>query len=172
MGTQSHSLNVFCSSCQSQLGFFNFRAAAVTLLKWQVSCKSASGILPDVSECLAATISSSKSRSGSSKSLILPIAGTPEKANHVVHIWVLNSVGIIYSSSAVQGCTSAMRVFYQLISQEQADKMLEEFTCNAQEINFPATAINEVVRRLEESNLLLPSEEQRYKEWKVGLLKI
>jgi ubiquitin-protein ligase E3 D len=171
VATQSHSLNIFCSSCQTQLGFFNFRAAAVALLKWQVSCKSASGILPNVSECLAATISSTISRSGSAKSVIIPVAGSPEKADQVIHIWVLLSRGIVYSSSAVEGSTPALRLFYQLISQEEADKMLEGMTCDAQEISFPVTAIEEVIRRLEESNKLLPDSERRFGKWKVGLLK-
>lgn len=170
METQSHSPNVFCSSCKTQLGFFNFRTSAVTFLKWQVSCNSASRTLPDVSKCLSATITATISRSGSSKSLITPIVGTPEKVNQVIHIWVLNS-GIVYSSSAVGECTPAIKLLYQLISQEQADKMLEEITCDAQEINLPATAIDDVIRHLEESNLLLPSSERRLKDWKVGLLK-
>ncbi|KAK4451461.1 nipped-B-like protein A [Podospora aff. communis PSN243] len=169
--TQSHSLNVFCSSCQTQLGFFNFRAAAVTLLKWQVSCKSASGILPNVSECLAATLSSTISRSGSAKSIIIPVLGSPEKADQVIHIWVLLSRGIIYSCSAIEGCTPALRLFYRLIGQEEADRMLEGMTCDAQEINLPVTAINEVIRQLEKSNKLLPDSERSFKNWKVGLLK-
>jgi len=171
METQSHSLNIFCSSCQTQLGFFNFRAAAVTLLKWQVSCKSASGILPNVSECLAATISSTISRSGSAKSVIIPVAGSPEKADQVIHIWVLLSRGIVYSSSAIEGSIPALRLFYRLISQEEADKMLEGMTCDAQEINLPVTAIKQVIHHLEESNKLLPSSERNFKNWKVGLLK-
>ncbi|KAK0656834.1 ubiquitin-conjugating enzyme E2-binding protein [Cercophora newfieldiana] len=171
METQSHSLNVFCSSCQTQLGFFNFRAAAVTLLKWQVSCKSASGILPDVSECLAATISSTIARSGSSKSLIIPVAGSSEKADQVIHVWVMLSRGIVYSTSAVEGCTPAIKLFYQLISQEEADKMLEEIMCDAQEINLPVSGIKDVIGHLEDSNILLPASERRFKDWKVGLLK-
>lgn len=171
METQSRSLNVFCSSCQTQLGFFNFRAAAVTLLKWQVSCKSTSGVLPDVSECLAATISSTIARSGSSKSLIIPVAGTSERAEQVIHVWVLLSRGIVYSSTMIEGYTSAIRLFYQLISPEEADKMLEEINCDAQEINLPVNAIKDVIYQLEESSKVLPISERNFKGWNVGLLK-
>lgn len=84
-------------------------------------------------------------------------------------MWVLNS-GIVYSSSAATRPTPAVKLLYQLISQEQADRMLEGMNCDAQEINLPATAIGEVIQHLDESNLLLPDKERALREWKVGLL--
>lgn len=169
METQSRSLNIFCSSCHAQLGYFNFRIAAVTLLKWQVSCKSASKALPGIPECLAATLLSTISRSGSSKSLITPRADAEDTTAPVIRIWVLNS-GIVYSSSAVAQPTPAIKLLYQLISQEEADRLLEGMNCDAQEINLPPKAIGEVIQHLDESNLLLPSKERTLREWKVGLL--
>ncbi|KAK1758256.1 ubiquitin-conjugating enzyme E2-binding protein [Echria macrotheca] len=167
---QSRSLNIFCSSCRAQLGFFNFRTAAVTLLKWQISCKSASGILPGIPECLAATLTSTISRSGSAKSLITPIPDSQEKSDQAIHIWVLNS-GIVYSSSAISQSTPAIKLLYKEIGREQADRMLEDLNCDAQEINLPAKAISSVLDHLDESNMMLPSTERALKGWKVGLLK-
>jgi ubiquitin-protein ligase E3 D len=97
------------------------------------------------------------------------MSSTEDKADQVIHIWVLNG-GIIYSSSGVPKATPAIKLLYQLITPEQADKMLEGLTCDAQEISLPASAMEDVVQHLEESNLLLPGSERRLKDWKVGLL--
>ncbi|KAK4181187.1 ubiquitin-conjugating enzyme E2-binding protein [Triangularia setosa] len=168
--TNTRSLNVLCSSCHSQLGFYVFRTAAVTLLKWQVSCKSISGSAPGITECLAATIISTISRSASSKSLIMPINETESEGKQIViYAWVFNA-NIVYSSSNGANGTPAIKLLYQRISREEADKMLEEVTCEAQEINLPAMGIERVVEHLEESNGLLPEKERVFKEWRVGLL--
>ncbi|KAK5655423.1 hypothetical protein OQA88_5694 [Cercophora sp. LCS_1] len=169
METQSRSLNVFCSSCQSQLGFYNFRTVAVTLLKWQVSCEAKSGAVPGTPECLAATLISTIARSASSKSLITPFADNRNESDQVIHIWVLNS-SIIYSSSAVTDAVPAIKLLYRLIRREEADRMLGDLNCDSQEINLPLEAINGVVSHLDAANLLLPSTERSMKGWKVGLL--
>ncbi|VBB73344.1 Putative protein of unknown function [Podospora comata] len=168
--TNNRSLNVFCSSCHSQLGFYVFRTSAVTLLKWQVSCKSASGSAPGITECLAATIISTISRSASSKSLIMPINETESEVKQtVIYAWVLNA-NIVYSSSNGALGRPAIKLLYQKIPREEADKMLEAVTCEAQEINLPAIAIEKVVEHLDESNWLLPEKERVFREWRVGLL--
>ncbi|KAK3363085.1 ubiquitin-conjugating enzyme E2-binding protein [Lasiosphaeria hispida] len=176
---ESRNLNVCCNSCHAQLGFFNFRTAAVTLLKWQVSSRSTSTSFPGIPECLAATLISTISRSGSSKSLITPIpestaamatASARTSTNQAIHIWVLNS-GIVYSSSGTAQCTPAVKLLYRLISQDEADRMLGGVTCEAQEVNLPRMAISEAIRCLDDSNLLLPSTERVFKEWRVGLLR-
>ncbi|KAK3951013.1 ubiquitin-conjugating enzyme E2-binding protein [Pseudoneurospora amorphoporcata] len=184
--SQIRSLNVFCPSCQAQLGFYNFRTAAVTLLKWQISCNSFSNLSPGLEECLAATLISTIARSGSSKSLLLPItetiATTEEDGvgkDKVVHIWVLNS-GIVYASSATEAAAtrpgagrgiSAIKLLYRLVSREEADRMLDSLTGDAQEVNIPVKAIKEVLQHLDRSNCLLPTAERVFKEWKVGLLR-
>lgn len=168
--TKAPSLNIFCLSCREQLGFFNYRAAAVTLLKWQVSCKSKHGTLPGVEECLSAAIISTISRSGSSKSLICPMTTIGGNAEKAIHIWVLNS-GIVYSSSLRSGQTPAIKLLYRLIDHGEAERLLEEMTCDTQEINLPSEAIGQVILHLDSSNLLLPSSERTLKEWKVGLLQ-
>lgn len=177
---------MFCSSCQAQLGFYNFRTAAVTLLKWQISCDSVSNLSPGLEECLAATLISTIARSGSSKSLLLPItetlATTEEDGvgkDKVVHIWVLNS-SIVYASSATEATatrpgagsgTLAIKLLYRLVPREEADRMLDSLIGDAQEVNLPVKAINEVFRHLDRSNSLLPTTERVFKEWKVGLLR-
>ncbi|KAK3694079.1 ubiquitin-conjugating enzyme E2-binding protein [Podospora appendiculata] len=171
LGSKTRALNVFCSSCQSQLGFFNFRTAAIALSKWQLSCKSISEASPGISECLATTLIATISRSGSSKSLIMSISesAAESSADTVIHIWVLNS-SIVYSSTATARCTPAVKLLYRLIQRDEADRMLEVVSCDAQEINLPAKALGDVVRLLDESNGLLPVAERVFKEWKVGLL--
>lgn len=64
----------------------------------------------------------------------------------------------------------AIKLLYRLLPREEADRMLEGVTCDAQEINLPSTALGEVVHLLDESNMLLPVSERVFKEWKVGLL--
>ncbi|KAL2127350.1 hypothetical protein VTI74DRAFT_10879 [Chaetomium olivicolor] len=173
--TQPHNLNVFCTPCHAHLGFFNFRTSAVTLLKWQISCPSTSGVVPSIPECLAATLISTMARSGSSKSLIMPIAETilgSSDEQSAIHIWVLNS-SIVYASSSSSGDarpTPAVKLLYRRITNEEADKMLEAVSCDSQEINLPAQALDEVLLRLDESNVLLPPTERMFKGWKVGLL--
>ncbi|KAK4189012.1 ubiquitin-conjugating enzyme E2-binding protein [Podospora australis] len=175
-GSKHRSLNAFCSSCHTQLGFFVFRTAAVTLFKWQISVKpNRSSASPDVAQCLSATIISTIARSASSKSLIVPIEETTttvetKLAQPVIYAWVLNN-NIIYSSSSSRTSTKAIKLLYKLVSQEDADKMLEAVTCEAQELNLPAQAIETIVQQLDRSNLLLPTTERIFKgEWKVGLL--
>jgi len=172
---KTRNLNVFCSACHGQLGFFNDRAHAVTLLKWQISCTSTSGIIPGIPECLAATLISTIARSGSSKSLITPLPETVREneeqggVRNAIHVWVLNN-SIVCSSSTVERPMPAIKLLYRPIPREDADKMLEAVTCEAQEINLPAHAVDDVIRGLDESNALLPPTERMLKEWKVGLL--
>ncbi|KAK4127069.1 hypothetical protein N657DRAFT_565391 [Parathielavia appendiculata] len=164
------------SDCQNvTLGFFDFRAVALTLLKWQIACASASCVAPGIPECLAATIVSTISRCGAAKSLITPLPETIRAgeehgvARGAIHIWVLNS-SIVYSSNGTSRITPAIKLLYRPISRGEAHKMLEEINCDAQEINLPAQAIGKVVHHLEESNALLPPTERLFKEWRVGLL--
>ena len=157
------------------MGFFNFRTAAVTLLKWQITCRSISQAVPGIQECLAATLISTMARSGSSKSLITPIPETINESEgkagvqKAIHIWVLNS-GIVYSSSGAPQRTPAIKLLYRQIPREEADKMMEAITCDSQELNLPVQALGEIIQHLDESNTLLPPTERVFKEWKVGLL--
>lgn len=95
------------------------------------------------------------------------IGGNAEKA---IHIWVLNS-GIVYSSSLRSGQMPAIKLLYRLIDHGEAERLLEEMTCDSQEINLPSEAIGQVILHLDSSNLLLPSSERTLKEWRAGLLQ-
>ncbi|KAK4224556.1 ubiquitin-conjugating enzyme E2-binding protein [Podospora fimiseda] len=175
-GEGKRHLNVFCTSCRRQIGFYVFRSAGVTLHKWQIFCKSKSGASPRISECLASTIISTTARTGCSKSLIMPIDGNIGQTDGnkleqtTIHIWVMNNNIIYTSNGTTDRSTWAIKLFYRLIPRAEADKMLEKITQEAQEINLPPQAIHEVVQHLEASNILLPLSGRDFKEWKVGLL--
>ncbi|EFX04749.1 snf2 family helicase [Grosmannia clavigera kw1407] len=133
------SLNIFCASCRVQIGYFNFRMLSVTLFKWQVHCDTEATLQPALSECLAATLMATISRSGSSKSLIMPIydmlplAGlTSEErafAAQTLYVWVLNSN-----------------------IRAEADAILEKLNSDVQEINLPEGSIQAIIGELEDSN--------------------
>ncbi|KAK3985955.1 ubiquitin-conjugating enzyme E2-binding protein [Cladorrhinum sp. PSN332] len=170
-GGAKRTLNVFCASCRTQLGFYVFRSAGVTLHKWQISCRSKSGVSPGMPECLASTIISTTARSGSSKSLIMPIDRATAQTDpstikqSAIHIWVMNN-NIVYTSSSIPDRSiPAIKLFYRLISRVEADQMLDKVDQEAQEINLPPEAIDEVVRHLEASNSLLPVSGREFKEW-------
>lgn len=80
----------------------------------------------------------------------------------------------MFSSSAAPGAnaqgTPAIKLLYRLVSQGEAEKLLEDVSGDSQEINLPSAALGEVIRLLDTSNLLLPGPERRFKEWKVALL--
>lgn len=100
---------------------------------------------------------------------------TDSKANtsvqDAIRVWVLNANIAYSSSSGVRAqSTPAIKLLYQPITQEEADRILESVTCDAQEITLPVQALSEVVRHLDESNALLPPSERIFKGWKVGLL--
>ncbi|KAL2266625.1 hypothetical protein VTJ83DRAFT_5977 [Remersonia thermophila] len=174
-GGPSRNPNVFCSSCHAQLGLFNVRASAVTLLKWQVLCRSASGSVPTAPECLAASLIASAARSGSSKSLVTPLPdaarGDPGKGaeTDALHIWMLNS-GIVFSSSGVPRCVPAIKLLFRAVSVEEADKMLAGLTCDSHEISLPGGTIRQILQHLQESTTLLPPGERTFQGWNVGLL--
>lgn len=172
------SLNIFCTSCESQLGHFNFRTAAVTLFKWQTAfpsiTASSPSSLPSVSQCLAAILIATVARSGSSKSLIMPVSETsesrPADRKAIIHLWVLNST-IKYASSSGKGVVPAIKLLYRPISKREAEKMLENITSDAQEVNLPQEDVGAVMTALEDSNELLPLGDRLFKGWKVGLLR-
>jgi hypothetical protein len=58
-----------------------------------------------------------------------------------------------------------------MVREEEADKMVESMTSDVQEITLPWTAVQGVVELLENSNLVLPENDRRFKEWTVALLE-
>ncbi|KAJ9137851.1 HECT-like ubiquitin conjugating enzyme-binding domain containing protein [Pleurostoma richardsiae] len=193
-------LNVFCSACESRLGYFDFRTAAVTLFKWQILLSAADLTTsngspssphlrpPTISHFLAATIAAVLARSGSSKTLLMPILDGPVPLTAgrnprvmVPHVWLLNgNIRYTYASSEAagkqlpepDGAVPAVKVLWRMVSTDEAERMLESLTGEAQEVGLPQEAIDDVVRVLEASNALLPRGERVFRgEWKVGLLE-
>ncbi|OHE93669.1 hypothetical protein CORC01_11072 [Colletotrichum orchidophilum] len=176
-------LHASCSSCGAHLGFFNVAISSVVLLKWQVSCQTISQPAPappTSSECLAATLLATLSRSGSSKSVVVPTfqsspslaSGGADEASPTwpaLHLWILNS-NITYASSQQHTKRVAIKVLYKEISQNEADSMLESMTSDVQEVNLPTAAIVAAAEGLKSSTGFLPPSERVFKDWNVGLL--
>ncbi|KAH6608654.1 ubiquitin-conjugating enzyme e2c-binding [Trichoderma cornu-damae] len=170
-------LRISCKSCSAEMGLFNALASSITLFKWQVACETASpGQAPTSSECLAATLIATISRSGSSKSVVashtlaVDLEGAQSELPQSLHLWVLNA-NVVYSSTMREGRRAAIKVLYQDIDAEQGNTLVDSMTSGVQEISFPAAAIKAARRLLQESNSLMPVSERRFQQWHVGLLE-
>lgn len=170
-------LRISCKSCSAEIGLFNALASSVTLFKWQVTCETAlPSQAPSSSECLAATLIATISRSGSSKSVVAPhtleadAEGAEPETSPYLHLWVLNA-NVVYSSTMREARRAAIKVLYQDIDTEQGDKLVESMTSGVQEISFPAAAIKAARQILRESNSLMPVSERLFQQWHVGLLE-
>ena len=160
----------------------------MTLWKYQLLCQSTcSGPPPGIPTCLAVTLTATIDRSGSAKSMLVPMpmegvhpgsaaaraeARLAAHVEDVLSIWVLNP-SIVYCSTAQKETSGvpAIRLLYKLVSREEAGTMLEAVVCETQEINAPSAAIKGVIKQLDESNLLLPATDRVFQGWKVGLLR-
>ncbi|KAH7171065.1 ubiquitin-conjugating enzyme E2-binding protein [Dactylonectria macrodidyma] len=169
-------LHVFCKKCNTEVGLFNVLALSVTLFKWQITCQTfAPSLNPSSSECLAATLMATISRSGSSKSIITPhmLGSSPPELDQPrtdLYLWVLNP-NVVYSSSSIEGSKTAMKILYRSIEQEEGNKLIESLNSDVQEISLPQPAIEAAKETLKSSSLLLPTRERTFKEWDVGLLE-
>ncbi|KAF4984824.1 hypothetical protein FZEAL_52 [Fusarium zealandicum] len=168
-------LRVFCQKCEAEVGLFNILALSVTLFKWQITCQTNTpNPSPSSSECLAATLVATISRSGSSKSIITPHILGPAKAEldgpqtHL-YLWVLNP-NVVYTSSFAKGSKTAMKILYRHIGAEEGDKLTTSMVSDVQEITLPSAAIKAAEEYLSSSSHLLPAQERTFKEWNVGLL--
>jgi hypothetical protein len=63
----------------------------------------------------------------------------------------------------------AMKVFWNVVSREEADSAVESGT--AEEVLLPSEAIDEIKSCLQESASMLPPSARKFKEWNVGLLE-
>ncbi|CAK7200571.1 E3 ubiquitin-protein ligase E3D [Sporothrix eucalyptigena] len=169
-------LNIFCQSCRAQIGYLTIRRQqSVHLFKWQVSVSETTTTAPSISDCVAATLIATIQRTGSSKSLILPIyelEGRHSRSDeNVLQIWVLNS-NISYAawpSSTKSG--PAIKLLYKFVSRNDADTTLDSLNSDVQEINLPSETIAAMASLLEASTGLLPERERWFREWKIGLLE-
>lgn len=162
-----------CAQCHSAIGFLETQKQSVRLFKWQVDCRTVSPVkAPSATECLAATLMATISRSGSAKIMVMPMStgSTPSDSEMVLHLWILNS-NITYASTEVtSGVKTAIKLLYRAISRSEADKLLEPVTSDIQDVGLAKEALRESINRLEASNKLLPEEQRRHQDWKVGLL--
>lgn len=94
-----------------------------------------------------------------------------DKPPSLLNIWVFNG-NIAFSSTAEpKSPLSAVKLLYRLVSQEDADKMLDSMTSDVQDITLPVDAINTVASILAKSNSLVPESDRYFKEWAVGLIE-
>ncbi|KAJ4308748.1 hypothetical protein N0V84_011915 [Fusarium piperis] len=168
-------LHVFCQKCQTEVGLFNILASSVTLFKWQITCQTLKeSPSPSSSECLAATLLATISRSGSSKSIITPYVLGPESAESDgtktnLFLWVLNP-NVVYTSSSATGSKTAMKMLYRQIPVDEGEKLTTSMISDVQEISLPTSAIKAAEDCLSSSSHLLPAQDRKFKEWDVGLL--
>lgn len=89
----------------------------------------------------------------------------------LLNIWVFNGNITFSSTGELKSPRKAVKVLYRLVSQEEADKMLDSMTSDVQDITLPTDAIDGVMGILENSNSLIPDTDRYFKEWTVGLIE-
>ncbi|KAI3332268.1 ubiquitin-conjugating enzyme E2C-binding protein [Xylariaceae sp. AK1471] len=172
-----------CSSCKTQLGVRNDEASSISLFKWQVLVKqlnrNTSELSPTLAQCVSAMLLATMARSGCSKSILIPMKAQsglsksedPRQSRGLQNIWVFNSNITFSSTEAPTSPVNAVKVFYRVVSQEEADKMLEAMTSDVQDILLPSEAITTIDELLNMSNGFVPESDRKFKEWTVGLLE-
>ncbi|KAI2607546.1 ubiquitin-conjugating enzyme E2-binding protein [Hypoxylon fragiforme] len=186
---QVTNLPVFCSNCHNQCGVMDSQgsSASFSLFKWQVHVNektlSDSEILPTLSHCVSAMLLATRARSGCSKSIMIPMKqqapptqGIPPvnsitESESLLNIWVWNTSITFSSSMEARSPIKAMKVFYRMVGQDEANKMLDSMTSDVQDITLPADVINTIIHILRSSSPLLPQSNQQYLNWTVGLLE-
>lgn len=162
-----------CAQCHSVVGLLETYKQSVRLFKWQLACQTLGSVrAPSATDCLAAALMATMSRSGSAKIMVLPISVTaaPATSETVLHLWILNSNITYASTEAPGGVKTAIKLFYRVISRSEADSLLDPVASDIQDLGLAEVALKESIHRLEASNKLLPDEQRRHQNWKVGLL--
>ncbi|KAI1496569.1 ubiquitin-conjugating enzyme E2-binding protein [Biscogniauxia marginata] len=186
-GSRTHNLAIFCSSCKNQLGIWNDQISSVSLFKWQVNVDrqhdQGSAGPPSLSHCTSAMLLATMARSGCSKSIIMSIksqneppsnGSTPEELSLIrplLNIWVFNANITFSSTEEPRSPINAVKVLYRMVSQDEADKMLDSMTSDVQDIYLPAEAIKTVINLLDRSNTCVPLGDRKFRDWTVGLLE-
>ncbi|KAI1456003.1 ubiquitin-conjugating enzyme E2-binding protein [Annulohypoxylon moriforme] len=189
-GEDSHRLKagnpaLFCNSCKTQLGVLNDQDSSISLFKWKVhvneKIKRDIDISPNLSHCISAMLIATMARSGCSKSIILPMKsqgqparGIPqddEETPPLLNIWVFNSNITFSSTEQLRSPIKALKVFYRMVGQDEADQLLDSMTSGVQDITLPADAIEKLIEILRSSNGLYPPNDHQLHNWKVGLLE-
>ncbi|KAI1379389.1 ubiquitin-conjugating enzyme E2-binding protein [Hypoxylon crocopeplum] len=184
---RAESLPLFCKSCESQLGVLNDQGSSASLFKWQVyvdeHAQQGTSAPPELSHCISAMLLATMARSGCSKSIVMPMkvqtqpdegiqpANGKSQPQSLLNIWVFNSNITFSSTEETRSPIHAVKVFYRMVSQDEADKLLDSMTSDVQDITLPADAIRKVVDMLSSSNHLLSQSDRQFQEWTVGLLE-
>ncbi|VUC36070.1 unnamed protein product [Clonostachys rosea] len=169
--------HISCKACHAEVGIYNVAASSLSLFKWQTLCQTKAPMpVPNSMHCLAATLTASISRTGSSKFVVLPhllsqknegVAGRPAKA---LHLWVLNPY-VVYASSKLETKKTAMKILYQFLDVEQGNKLADDLNSDVQDISLPGPVVQTAGEHLVSSSLLLPENDRTFREWQVGLLE-
>lgn len=170
-------LHASCKACTARVGVLNVSTDAVSLFKWQVMCETRiPGATPDVTECLAATLMATISRSGSAKCIIAPhMIGDAQSSTlsdlRSLYVWVLNS-NVVYAASNSSKVRKgpAMKLLFRSLPVEEGNSIIDAMNSDVQELTLPRAAIEAVILALDASNHLLPGRERTFQDWKVGLL--
>lgn len=162
-----------CAQCDAVIGLREAHKDSVRMFKWQVGCQTLHPVkIPSATECLAAALMATLSRSGSAKVMVLPISagGAPGTNETVLHLWILNSNITYASTEAAGGVRTAIKLFYRTIGRVEADRLLDPVASDIQDLTLAEGALRETIWQLEATNRLLPEEQRRHQNWKVGLL--
>ncbi|KAI0404980.1 ubiquitin-conjugating enzyme E2C-binding protein [Xylaria palmicola] len=168
------------------LGVRNDHASSVSVFKWQVLVKERSrnipALLPTLAQCVSAMLLATMARSGCSKSILLPMKpqatlsqDRPESESVIqtrglLNLWVFNANITFSSTEAPESPAPAIKLFYRIISEAEADRLLESITSDVQEISLHSDAIQNITEILNKSNSFIPDGDRQFKEWTVGLL--
>lgn len=194
VSTSNNQVLATCRSCKARLALVTPETSSVTLFKWQVNIATADSVattqgtrqeVPSVAHCISAMLLATLSRTGCSKSILMPIntshpvslSRTGYPGTKLLHIWLFNP-NITYSSSVAtrMGATgsdrpqTAVKVLFRFVDEEEADKLLHSMTSDTQDISLPVDAIETMTELLGRSNDFLPPSERVFKEWTVGLV--
>jgi ubiquitin-protein ligase E3 D len=174
-------VDVSCERCHSAVGIYNIRDDLVALFKWRINVNGNKPhlMMPTSEICLSAMLLATMARTGSSKALIMPWRthrkpdGKKVGESQVLHVWILNSSirFSAYAEGPVRTLTPAIKLLYREIPYAKAEELLESVNDNVQEITLPLDAIEEVRERLNNATSLLPSTDQLFQGWHVGLLE-
>lgn len=63
-----------------------------------------------------------------------------------------------------------MKLLFRSVPVEEGNEIVDAMNSDVQELTLPEAAIEAVAQELEASNSLLPSREQSFQGWTVGLL--
>ena len=162
-----------CARCHAVIGLLETYNQSVRLFKWQIKCQTLGSVkAPGATDCLAAALMATMSRSGSAKVMVLPVSATAASTDSepVLHLWILNSNITYASTEAPGGVRTAIKLFYRVIGRSEADGLLDPMASDIQDLALAEEALRESIRYLEASNKLLPEEQRHYQNWKVGLL--